>query len=93
MCSNTLQYLLLMSTFFTDGEKGHHTEATEGKSHDCHSTACSDKPIGHTTGYSRSLFPTDRNVYSTTSSQRLGFIQPNIKCLLGVLIIIIITTV
>jgi hypothetical protein len=41
--------------------------------------------MGHTTGYSRSLFPTDRNVYSTTSSQTLGFIQPNIKFLLEVL--------
>jgi hypothetical protein len=41
--------------------------------------------MGHTTGYSRSLFPTDRNVYSTTSSQTLGFIQPNIKCLIEVL--------
>jgi hypothetical protein len=75
-----------MSTFFlTDGEKGQHTEPTEGKAHDCHSTACSDKPMGQTTGHSRSLFPTDRNVYSTMSSQRLGFIQPTIKCLLGVL--------
>jgi len=41
--------------------------------------------MGHTTGYSRSPFPTDRNVYSTTSSQKSGFIQLNIKFLLGVL--------
>ena len=81
-----LQYLQFISTFFYRWrERTHHTEATGGKPHDCHSTACSDKPVGHTTGYSRSLFPADRNVYSTTSSQRLGFIQPNTKCLLGVL--------
>jgi len=57
----------------------------EGLMTDRHSTSRSDKPMGHTTGYSRSLFPTDRYVYSTMSSQTLGFIQPNIKCLLEVL--------
>jgi hypothetical protein len=41
--------------------------------------------MGYTTGYSRSLLPAERNVYSTMSSQKLEFIQPYIKCLLGVL--------
>jgi hypothetical protein len=41
--------------------------------------------MGYTTGYSRSVFPAERNVYSTMSSQRLEFIQPYIECLLGVL--------